>query len=94
MTYGAFVQLDEGLEGLVHVSEMSWTRRVNHPSEVVEVGQEVEVVILEIDHEKREILSASSKPKSIHGSLSARSIPWAPSLSVKFATSPTTKCVC
>ena len=55
VTYGAFVQLDEGLEGLVHVSEMSWTRRVNHPSEVVEVGQEVEVVILEIDHEKREI---------------------------------------
>ncbi len=55
VTYGAFVQLDEGLEGLVHVSEMSWTRRVNHPSEVVEVDQEVEVVILEIDHEKREI---------------------------------------
>ena len=55
VTYGAFVQLDEGLEGLVHVSEMSWTRRVNHPSEVVEVGQEVEVVILEIDHEKHEI---------------------------------------
>ena len=55
VTYGAFVQLDEGLEGLVHVSEMSWTRRVNHPSEVVEVDQEVEVVILEVDHEKREI---------------------------------------
>ncbi len=55
MSYGAFVQLENGLEGLVHVSEMSWTRRVNHPSEVVKVGDEVEVVILEIDKEKQEI---------------------------------------
>jgi small subunit ribosomal protein S1 len=54
-SYGAFVQLENGLEGLVHVSEMSWTRRVNHPSEVVKVGDEVEVVILEIDKEKQEI---------------------------------------
>ncbi|MHC4224898.1 MAG: 30S ribosomal protein S1 [Planctomycetota bacterium] len=55
MSYGAFVQLENGLEGLVHVSEMSWTRRVNHPSEVVKVGDEVEVVILEIDKDKQEI---------------------------------------
>lgn len=55
MNYGAFVQLENGLEGLVHVSEMSWTRRVNHPSEVVKVGDEVEVVILEIDKDKQEI---------------------------------------
>jgi small subunit ribosomal protein S1 len=55
MSYGAFVQLENGLEGLVHVSEMSWVRRVNHPSEVVKVGDEVEVVILEIDKEKQEI---------------------------------------
>ena len=55
MSYGAFVQLENGLEGLVHVSEMSWTRRVNHPSEVVKVGDEIEVVILEIDKEKQEI---------------------------------------
>lgn len=54
-SYGAFVQLENGLEGLVHVSEMSWTRRVNHPSEVVKVGDEVEVVILEIDKDKQEI---------------------------------------
>jgi small subunit ribosomal protein S1 len=54
-SYGAFVQLENGLEGLVHVSEMSWTRRVNHPSEVVKVGDEVEVVILEINKEKQEI---------------------------------------
>ncbi|MDH3591131.1 MAG: 30S ribosomal protein S1 [Planctomycetota bacterium] len=54
-SYGAFVQLENGLEGLVHVSEMSWTRRVNHPSEVVKVDDEVEVVILEIDKDKQEI---------------------------------------
>jgi small subunit ribosomal protein S1 len=54
-SYGAFVQLENGLEGLVHVSEMSWTRRVNHPSEVVKVGDDVEVVILEINKEKQEI---------------------------------------
>ncbi|MEE8104024.1 MAG: 30S ribosomal protein S1 [Planctomycetota bacterium] len=55
MSYGAFVQLENGLEGLVHVSEMSWTRRVNHPSEVVKVNDEVEVVILDIDKDKQEI---------------------------------------
>jgi small subunit ribosomal protein S1 len=55
MSYGAFVKLEEGLEGLVHISEMSWTRRINHPSEVVNVGDEIEVVVLEIDKEKQEI---------------------------------------
>ena len=90
VTYGAFVQLDEGLEGLVHVSEMSWTRRVNHPSEVVEVGQEVEVVILEIDHEKREISLGIKQTEVNPWELSARSTPWAPSSSVKSATLPTT----
>ena len=53
--YGAFVKLEEGIEGLVHVSEMSWTKRINHPSEVVGVGEEVEVVVLAIDKVKREI---------------------------------------
>ena len=53
--YGAFVKLEEGLEGLVHISEMSWTRRINHPNEVVQPGEEVEVVVLEIDKDKQEI---------------------------------------
>ncbi len=53
--YGAFVKLEEGIEGLVHVSEMSWTKRINHPSEVVGVGEEVEVVVLAIDKAKQEI---------------------------------------
>ncbi len=55
MNYGAFVKLEEGVEGLVHVSEMSWTKRVNHPSEVVQVGDEVDVVILDVNKEKQEI---------------------------------------
>ncbi|NNF42478.1 MAG: 30S ribosomal protein S1, partial [Phycisphaerales bacterium] len=55
VSYGAFVQLEEGIEGLVHVSEMSWTTRINHPSEVVNVGDELEVVVLDIDKDKQEI---------------------------------------
>src|SRR5215831_10681115 len=55
MSYGAFVKLEEGIEGLVHISEMSWTKRINHPSEVVNIGDEVEVVVLGINKEKQEI---------------------------------------
>jgi small subunit ribosomal protein S1 len=55
MSYGAFVRLEDGIEGLVHISEMSWTRRVNHPSELVNVNDPVDVVILEINKEKQEI---------------------------------------
>ncbi len=53
--YGVFVKLQEGIEGLVHISEMSWTKRINHPSEMVNVGDEIDVVILEIDKNKQEI---------------------------------------
>jgi len=55
MSYGAFVRLEEGLEGLVHISEMSWTRRINHPSELVNVDDEIEVVVLEVNRDKQEI---------------------------------------
>lgn len=55
MSYGAFVKLEDGIEGLVHISEMSWTKRVNHPSELVAPGDEVEVVVLGINKEKQEI---------------------------------------
>jgi len=55
MAYGVFVKLEDGLEGLVHISEMSWTRRLNHPSEMVSVGDEVEVVVLDIAKDKQEI---------------------------------------
>ena len=53
--YGAFVELEPGIEGLVHVSEMSWTKRVTHPSKVLEVGQEVEVQVLDVDPANRRI---------------------------------------
>jgi small subunit ribosomal protein S1 len=53
--YGAFVQLQEGLEGLVHVSEMSWTKRVRHPSKILSVGDEVEVMVLDADPVKNRI---------------------------------------
>ncbi|MEZ6194895.1 MAG: 30S ribosomal protein S1 [Planctomycetota bacterium] len=55
MSYGAFVKLEEGVEGLVHISEMSWTRRVNHPSEMVNIGDVVEVVVLNVNPSKQEI---------------------------------------
>src|SRR5271154_3762593 len=55
MSYGAFCKLEEGVEGLVHISEMSWTKRINHPSEVVTQGQHVKVKVLEINKEKQEI---------------------------------------
>lgn len=53
--YGAFVRIEDGVEGLVHVSEMSWSRQVNHPSEVVKVGDTVEVVVLSIGENRQEI---------------------------------------
>jgi small subunit ribosomal protein S1 len=47
--YGAFVEIEEGIEGLVHVSEMSWTRKVRHPSQIVKVGEEIEAMVMNID---------------------------------------------
>jgi len=55
MSYGAFVKLEPGVEGLVHISEMSWVKRLQHPSEMVNIGDEVEVVVLGINTEKEEI---------------------------------------
>jgi small subunit ribosomal protein S1 len=53
--YGAFVELEPGVEGLVHVSEMSWTRRVRHPSKLVNVGDEVEVIVLDVNRAAKRI---------------------------------------
>ncbi|HWU38936.1 MAG TPA: 30S ribosomal protein S1 [Candidatus Acidoferrum sp.] len=53
--YGAFVELEEGVEGLVHISEMSWTQRVKHPSKVVAIGDVVEVVVLDVDRGNKRI---------------------------------------
>lgn len=53
--YGAFVELEDGIEGLIHISEMSWSKRIRHPSKVVAIGDEVEVVVLAIDEGSRRI---------------------------------------
>jgi len=55
MSYGVFVRLEDGVEGLVHISEMSWTRRLAHPAEMVNLGDEIEVVVLNVNREKQEI---------------------------------------
>ncbi len=55
MNYGAFVKLEPGIEGLVHISEMSWTKRINHPSELVSIGDQIEVQVLNINKDKQEI---------------------------------------
>ncbi|HNV85350.1 MAG TPA: 30S ribosomal protein S1 [Candidatus Omnitrophota bacterium] len=55
LPYGAFVELEKGIEGLVHVSELSWTKRFHHPSEVLSLGQEVEAVVLSVDKDSRKI---------------------------------------
>jgi small subunit ribosomal protein S1 len=53
--FGAFVEIEEGIDGLVHVSDMSWTKRVMHPSEVVKKGDDVDVVVLKIDRDERRV---------------------------------------
>ena len=55
MSYGAFVKLEPGIEGLVHISEMSWTKRINHPNELVQIGDQIEVQVLNINKAKQEI---------------------------------------
>jgi small subunit ribosomal protein S1 len=54
-SFGAFVEIEPGIDGLVHVSDMSWTKRVEHPSEVVQKGEEVEVMVLDVDAENKRI---------------------------------------
>ncbi|MDP3482747.1 MAG: 30S ribosomal protein S1 [Sulfuricella sp.] len=62
--YGAFVEIEQGIEGLVHVSEMDWTNKNVHPGKVVQLGDEVEVMILEIDEERRRISLGMKQCKS------------------------------
>ena len=53
--YGAFIEIDEGIDGLLHVTDMSWTRKVTHPSEMVDKGQEIECKVLSVDQQRRRI---------------------------------------
>ena len=54
-SYGAFIELEEGLDGMIHVSDISWTRKINHPSEVLKKGDEVEAIVLEVDRANQRI---------------------------------------
>ena len=54
-SYGAFIGLEEGLDGMIHVSDISWTRKISHPSEMLKKGQEIEAVVLEVDKENQRI---------------------------------------
>ena len=63
-SYGAFLELEEGLDGMIHVSDISWTRKINHPSEVLKKGDEVEAVVLEVDRVTQRI-SLGMKPLDV-----------------------------
>ncbi len=54
-TYGAFVELEEGIDGMIHVSDMSWTRKINHPSEVLKKGDEIDAIVLDVDPDQQRI---------------------------------------
>ncbi len=75
MNYGAFVRLEEGIEGLIHISEMSWTRRVVHPADVLNSGEEVECVVLDINKEKQEISLGLKQLKTNPWAVAAQKYP-------------------
>jgi small subunit ribosomal protein S1 len=78
--FGAFLELEEGIDGLIHISDMSWTKRIQHPSELIKKGERVEVVVLSVDKENRRI---SLGLKQLHED------PW-PELSRKFSVNKET----
>ena len=80
VNFGAFVEIEEGIDGLVHISDMSWTRRVRHPSDVVKKGEQVDVVVLNIDKKRRRI--SLGHKQTIEN-------PW-PELAVQYAVGKTT----
>lgn len=75
MNYGAFVRLEDGIEGLVHISEMSWTKRLGHPSEMVNLGDEIEVVVLSVNKEKQEISLGLKQTETNPWSVAAQKYP-------------------
>lgn len=65
--FGIFVELEEGVDGLIHISDLSWTKKVKHPSEFTKVGEPIEVVVLEIDKENRRLSLTTSSLRTILG---------------------------
>ena len=60
-TYGAFIELEDGIDGMIHVSDISWTRKINHPSEVLKKGDPIKAVVLDVDIDAQRI----SKEKTL-----------------------------
>ena len=80
MPYGAFVELEEGVEGLIHVSELSWTKRIVRPADVLNVGQEVEAAVLGVNKDEQKIsLGLRQLDVPTRGTRSRRSTRRAPS---------------
>jgi small subunit ribosomal protein S1 len=75
MNYGVFVRLDDGIEGLVHISEMSWTKRLNHPSEMLNLNDEVEVMVLNVNKDKQEISLGLKQTETNPWSVAAQKYP-------------------
>ena len=75
MNYGVFVRLEDGIEGLVHISEMSWTKRLAHPSEMVNLGDEIEVIVLSVNMEKQEISLGLKQTETNPWSIAAQKYP-------------------
>ena len=90
MSYGAFVKLEEGIEGLVHISEMSWTKRISHPNELVHIDDEIEVVVLGINKEKQEISLGMKQTQANPWDKVAERYPPGALVRAPFAISPTT----
>jgi small subunit ribosomal protein S1 len=75
MNYGVFVRLEDGIEGLVHISEMSWTKRLNHPSEMLNLNDEVEVMVLNVNKDKQEISLGLKQTETNPWSVAAQKYP-------------------
>jgi small subunit ribosomal protein S1 len=89
-SYGAFIELEEGLDGMIHVSDISWTRKINHPSEVLKKGDEVEAVVLEVDKVNQRIAVGVKQLSKIRGRTSTnstRSVIWSPAMSPSWPAS-------
>ena len=88
--YGAFVELEQGIEGLVHVSEMTWSKRMKHPSKLVKVGDEVETVVLNVNPAERRISLGMKQLAAESVGSAAREVSRSARPSkAAFATSPT-----
>jgi ribosomal protein S1 len=90
--YGAFVELEPGIEGLVHVSEMSWTKKNVHPGKIVSTSQEVDVLVLEVDSDKRRISLGLKQAQQNPGKLSPSVTPLVRSSKAKSRTPPNSVC--